>query len=76
MIIKDILPQFKTSPLGDVSFNQIQSDSRLIQSGDLFIAINCDQVIDNVRVALDRGLRLSSLISRLLMNWGDNFQMC
>ncbi len=55
MIIKDILPQFKTSPLGDVSFNQIQSDSRLIQSGDLFIAINCDQVIDNVRVALDRG---------------------
>jgi UDP-N-acetylmuramoyl-L-alanyl-D-glutamate--2,6-diaminopimelate ligase len=55
MKIKDILPHLNTSQMGDLICNHVHSDSRLIQSGDVFIAITCDAVLDNVRVAITSG---------------------
>ncbi|MBX3457880.1 MAG: UDP-N-acetylmuramoyl-L-alanyl-D-glutamate--2,6-diaminopimelate ligase [Candidatus Paracaedibacteraceae bacterium] len=55
MKIKDILPHLNTSQMGDLTCSHVHSDSRLIQSGDVFVAITCDAVLDNVRVAITSG---------------------
>lgn len=55
MKIKDILPSLNASQLGDLTFSHVSSDSRQIQLGDVFVAITCDAVLDNVRVAITNG---------------------
>lgn len=55
MKIKDILPSLNASQLGDLTFSHVSSDSRQIQLGDVFVAITCDTVFDNVRVAIASG---------------------
>lgn len=55
MKLKDILPELNGTKDGNLDINQVQSDSRQVEPGDLFVAITCDSVMDNIRAAVANG---------------------
>lgn len=55
MKIKEILPHLTSSEILSLEFKDIVSDSRHVVSGDLFFAVTCDTVIDNIRAAIANG---------------------
>lgn len=46
---------FASYELPDLSFKDIHCDSRLIQEGDVFVAVTCDALVAHVRDAVQRG---------------------
>lgn len=55
MKIKEILPIALSRANLDLSFKNIVSDSRQVAQGDLFFAITCDKVIENIHEAIKLG---------------------
>jgi UDP-N-acetylmuramoyl-L-alanyl-D-glutamate--2,6-diaminopimelate ligase len=52
MKIKEILPNLSDNSLVSLDIKSVISDSRQVTAGDLFIAITCDTVVDNIRAAI------------------------
>ncbi|WP_084675892.1 UDP-N-acetylmuramoyl-L-alanyl-D-glutamate--2,6-diaminopimelate ligase [Candidatus Odyssella acanthamoebae] len=52
MKIKEILPNLPDNSIVSSDIKCVISDSRQVTAGDLFIAITCDTVIDNIRAAI------------------------
>ncbi len=52
MKIKEILPHLSDNSLLSLDIKSVVSDSRHVTAGDLFIAISCDGVVENIRSAI------------------------
>lgn len=55
MKLTNLLKNDEIQPCEDIDFQRLVNDSRQVSSGDLFVAITCDKVIEHIITAVKKG---------------------